>query len=135
MNYAGAEWLKANKVKNLSDFGGRVADLIGYLYQGIYHVDGIERQDWSGADEIELKISGEFSTFDYRNLTVLVLLAHRMAIRVAISPCTPRLLRIRFSQRTREGEVYYRHPTIEEAIQKLNADCYLPTFEEVDHGE
>jgi len=135
MKYAGAEWLKANKVNGLSEFGARVADLIGYLYEGIYHVDGIERQDWSGTDQIELKLAAEFSTFDYRNLTTLVLLAHHMAIRIEIRPCTPRLLRLRFSARTRDGQIYYRHPTIEDAIKDFSAACYLPSFEEDLHAE
>jgi hypothetical protein len=122
--FAGAEWLKANKVKNISPFGERVADLLGYMCQGIYHLDGIEKRDWSSADMIEITYH-EVSTFDYSDLTRLVLLAHRMAIRISIIPAG-RYLKIQFSVRTREGSVYERHPTIEEAIEKFNADCYLP---------
>ncbi len=125
--YAGSDWLKCNKVANLSPFGERVADLLGYWVTGIYHLDGIEKRDWSSCDMIEITVRTELSTFDYRNLTTLVLLAHRMAIRVAIIPAG-RVLKIRFSERQRTGSVFDRHPTIEEAIAEFDSDCYLPNI-------
>ncbi len=130
MEYAGADWLKANGVKNISPFGERVANLIGYLYQGIYHVNGVERKDWANPYHVSLTIRGDLSTFDNSLLTTLVLLAHRMAIRVTISPCTPQLLLLRFDERKREGHMWDRHPTIGQAIANHNEACYIPKFED-----
>ncbi len=58
------------------------------------------------------------STFDFDELTRLVLLAHDRAIRVQVSPVNFRYLQIAIHYRgKRDGSVYERHPTIETALE------------------
>lgn len=57
----------------------------------------------------------DLSTFDTDALTRLVILAHDLAIRVEIRPAMHNV-RVLAHQRTREGSLMHRHPTIEEAI-------------------
>ena len=124
--YAGADWLERQGVV-LSELGRDVADLLGYLYRGLYHVSGIvDRCKWDDNHHISLTCYDDLSTFDFDNLTTLVFLAHRMAIRVEIQSCNFRYLRILFHRRSRDGSITARHPTIQVALEKFEADCYLP---------
>ncbi len=129
--YAGAGWLRdnlkyANPTMQVSEFGARVADLLGFLYMGLYHLDGVEKHDWSQDYRIAVTIGKyDLSTYDNDRLTVLVLLAHRMAIRVAIESASPWRLRLIFSNRRREGKWHERHPDITEALVHFEQECYL----------
>lgn len=62
---------------------------------------------------------GCLSTYDFDDLTRLVLLAHEKCIRVQIEQGGPRRLRIVIWKRSREGSNFERHPTIEQAIEKF----------------
>lgn len=57
------------------------------------------------------------STFDFNDLTRLVLLAHDRCVRVAVEPLNCKYVRIAIWKREREGSMYERHPTIEQAIE------------------
>ena len=59
---------------------------------------------------------GDLSTFDFNKLTELVLMAHDKCVRVGIMPAM-RDLSIVLHKRQREGTIYERHPTIQEAIE------------------
>jgi len=61
-----------------------------------------------------------FATTDYNNLTRLVLMAHRDAIRVEIQSPGPGMLRLAIWKRGREGGITESHPTIEQAIESFN---------------
>lgn len=128
--YAGAEWLERNlKIARpgveISQFGRQVADLLGYAYRGLYHLSGVEKRDWNSEDRITVPIYGDLSTFDFDILTVLVFLAHSMAIRLEVQPAGPRMVRLLFSKRQRDGNIFDRHPTIREALTKFEEECYL----------
>ncbi len=60
---------------------------------------------------------GSLATFDGDDLTRLVLLAHARCIRVQIEQGGPNRLRIAIWKREREGSIFERHPTIEQAIE------------------
>ena len=62
---------------------------------------------------------GSLATFDGADLTRLVLLAHDECIRVQIEQGGPNRLRIEIWKRAREGPMYARHPTIEQAIESI----------------
>jgi len=68
---------------------------------------------------ISCSVHEGISTFDYNQLTRLVIGCHDRAIRLEIRASGPRLLRLGLWQRQRDGSMYERHPTIEEAIK-----CY-----------
>ena len=62
---------------------------------------------------------GGMGTFDPDELTRLVLLAHDKCIRVWIEQGGPNRLRVAIWRRNREGDMYNRHPTIEQALEQF----------------
>lgn len=62
---------------------------------------------------------GDLATFDYNDLTRLVLMAHDKCIRVSVSPLNKSVLQIAIWKRQREGPMAERHPTLEQAIEKF----------------
>jgi hypothetical protein len=124
--FAGAHWLKAAEVE-MSEFGEKVADLLGQLELGIYHIQKEvmhDRVDWSSDYYIEIVLSGSLSTFDNARLTTLVLLCHHAAIRCEIHGAAPNYLRLVFYPRERDDTgsmpIHIRHPSIDKAIKTFN---------------
>lgn len=120
--YSGSEWIERQPYgKAISPLGRRVADLLGDLFLGIYHIDSdVRRVDWSNTHHLKLTTyakGGQFATYDGCLLTRLVILAHDRCLRVEIEPAGPKYLRLTFHGRSRESaEQWGRHPTIEDAI-------------------
>ena len=118
----------AARGKTLSEFGARAADLLGWVYLGIYHIEGAVLSKgavWD--DEYYVRVplwSSGLSTFDGDSLTRLVLAAHAHAIRVDISPCNFQHVELMLHPRVREsnGHSYSWHPTIEQAIESAKKD-------------
>lgn len=59
------------------------------------------------------------ATTDYNNLTRLVLLSHRDAIRAEVQPSGPGMIKICIWKRKREGKLTDSHPTIEQSIESF----------------
>lgn len=106
--YAGADWLKTNlsfakpKAAPVSQLGEIVADILGQLYEGIYHIEDnfIFKVDWSSNRMINITLpdgGGRFATFDASLLTHLVILAQAAKVRIAITAATHGYLRLSFS--------------------------------------
>lgn len=141
MRYEGAGWLrrqwpcyKSVKELEMSDFGELVADILGWLFYGIYHA----QINWSRyapefADpmciEVPIDAGGGYATTDYNELFRLVHIASLTGIRIAIAPCTPRMFKLIFHRRahasttlpwehTKHDRMYYAHPTLDEAAQE-----------------
>ncbi len=126
---AGAEWLYSAGIEP-SPLGAAVANLLDYVYAGIYHLEHPEKIDWKNPHHIIVKTyGGRLATWDFNDLTLLVLACHRMAIRMEIRPKTFRQLEIIFHQRTRDGGMSQRHPAMQEAIDRFNDSCNLPVCE------
>lgn len=90
------------------------------LYYGEHHIPGYKVHEWGDGFCVKHDRGG-LSTFDYNELTRLVLMAHDKCYRVDISPLAPRYLRIAIWKRFgREGGFSSRHPTIEQAIESYN---------------
>lgn len=142
-NYAGAGWLKQNldainkreaakkprKVKGkvrepkpprlLSEFGARVANILGFVYRGIYHIE-TDNTDWGDDSRVEITLHYRLSTYDSYELTELVVLCHDQKIRLELEAGGPRRIKLCFSPRSsRDGDIYDRHPTIEAAIERI----------------
>lgn len=62
---------------------------------------------------------GDLATFDYNELTRLVIMAHDYCYRASISPLSKSTVQIAIWKREREGSMSERHPTLEQAIEKL----------------
>jgi hypothetical protein len=122
--YAGSDWLvkdllHAQPHKKPSEFGLRVADLLGDLYQGLYHLSEktLKLVEWEHLNYVTLCVPDELATFDGDRLTNLVILAHDYHIRVAVSGASNKYLRLTFHNRQRKGGFTERHPEIEEAVR------------------
>jgi hypothetical protein len=124
--FAGADWLRQCG-KDLSPFGAEVADILGQVYAGIYHIDSEvlhKRCDWSHASRIEVVISdshnGGLSTFDFNHLTAMVVLCHDRCVRLTVAGASRNHLRLVFHQRlSRRGSTCERHPTLFEAAKDI----------------
>lgn len=64
---------------------------------------------------------GDLATYDFDQLTRLVLAAHEQAIRVSIMPLNFNTVKIAIWKREREGGMTKRHPTIEQAIESFKS--------------
>lgn len=120
MKYAGAGWVRKSLGVEPSAFGSEVADILGIVWRGIYHLRdaSLQRVDWRAVDMLDLTVPRDLATYDFAELTDLVVLCHDRAIRLSIEPAMSRL-RLRFSRRSRDGAQHERHPTIEQAIERV----------------
>lgn len=124
MKYAGADWVKYHR-PNISEFGSKVADILGQAYKGIYHAQKTvlnKRTEWESDRWIEVVVYGELSTYDGDELTRLVLLCHEQSIRLGVCGAAPGYLRLTFSPRKNDPKapLWDRHPSIEQAIAVHN---------------
>lgn len=126
MKYSGSVWIMAAiKPEKMSDLGTAVADLLGNLFLGIYHLDlnKLHDVDWGNERHIEFALGWKsMSTFDNSLLTHLVLLAHRSVIRVEITPRANNYLTLSFQKREHGIHVpwHKRHPTMQESLNSFN---------------
>ena len=116
--YAGAEWLRRNNVAKMSPLGEQVADLLGDLVCGIYHIDGVEKFDWANPHCIEVPWKhNDLATYDSNQLTRLVFFAHDRCLRVSVTPRSHQSLNLRFWRRERDAvSNFQRHPTVEQSL-------------------
>lgn len=145
MPYAGADWVQSKLLainkqranmpprKNsrshhilgpLSPLGRTVADVLGYVYRGFYHLPGsvLTFTDWTHRHAIRVCVPSGLCTFDGSELTTLVVLCHDMMLRMEIGNGSPFYSRLTFSQReTRDAAEFMRMPTIEEHIASIRA--------------
>lgn len=122
MGYAGADWIELSLKKGTSPLGRNVADLLGDVFKGIYHLQNsaLKKVKWDDDYCIEFTLYGELSTVDFNLLTILVVLAHDRMIRVTIRGVGPGYMRLMFHQRTkRTGSISERYPTIEDHVKQI----------------
>jgi hypothetical protein len=87
------------------------ADVVG----GFHHITGTIKPHGEGIKVSDY--SGRWATFDFDRLTRLVVLAHDRMIRACVEPSGPRMIGVTLWKRhTREGSMFERHPTMEQAI-------------------
>jgi hypothetical protein len=123
--YAGANWIRKDLNVTLSPLGERVADLLGWVFYGIYHLDygALRRANWGNTHYVRLALSCRgWATYDGDQLTRLVIACHDLCIRMEINPCNFHHLELLFHPREREGRTWARHPTMEDAIARARAE-------------
>lgn len=125
--HSGWEWIQDTrkywngKPEPISELGKKVADLLGQVYGGIYHLDSgaLSRVDWTDEHHIEFILSHrDLDTYDGSELTDLVLLCHMMNIHMSIDAASYRRLRLSFQRVTRRGFFRDGHPTLGDAIKR-----------------
>lgn len=103
----------------MSDDQWECYQMLADLYRGFHHITGKLHDSGKGI-RLNTTQVGAFATFDFDILTRAVIMAHDRMIRFEICPSGPGMLGLEFHKRhTREGRMYERHPTIEEAIAKF----------------
>lgn len=95
------------------------AQFLADFYGGWHHVQGKVRDASPTGIRINTRHTSQLATFDFHGLTRLVVMAHDRAIRVQIGPSGPGMIELMFHKRSREGDGWRRHPTIEEAIGRI----------------
>lgn len=120
--YSGSEWLQHQMpTVALSELGVAVADILGEVFRGLYHLDNSslyhDRTDWTNTRVIIVTTSRELATHDGPELTWLVLLCHAHGVRLAIRGASNRYVRLTF---TRGANMYCGTPrTIAQVIAKF----------------
>jgi hypothetical protein len=120
--YAGANWIKTSLHKEMSPLGEKAADFLGDVFRGIYHLSGsshcsLSKVDWTEKHNIEVILySGGWSTWDFSELSRMVVLAHDRCLRLEIAPYSFHYIKLFISQRERTGDISARHPTMEDHI-------------------
>jgi hypothetical protein len=106
----------------MSTLGKRVADLLGQVYCGIYHLDinALMRADWAndGYIQITVRDGHDMATYDDDTLTMLVLGCHLLNVRLRVRASTHGYLKLIFSWVTEPYFSREGHPTIEESLEK-----------------
>lgn len=126
LRYAGSDWLIAsrNAVK-LSPLGIKVADLLGEVYKGLYHIPAslLRKVHWEDEDFISVSVFDGLATWDYDQLTKLVVLGHDIMVRIEIVSCCPGYLKLLMSKRDeRDGSIMTGYPTMEEHIKMIRGE-------------
>lgn len=127
--YAGSDWIKSSLKVDMSPLGVEVADLIGDVWRGVYHLrfGQLKRVNWSDKNCIEINLGEDFATWDFNTLTILVVLSHDRMIRVEMRGISPGFTKMYFTKRKfRTGSTSTRLPTIEEHIQLIRNHYGVP---------
>lgn len=88
------------------------------LYYGEHHIPKHQVLEF-GYGWMVKHDRGDLATWDYNELTRLVLMAHDKCIRVSVNPISKTVIGIAIWKRLREGSMSERHPTLEQAIEKF----------------
>lgn len=106
------------------------AEFLADVYHGFHHIPGDLRP--SGKSAVCLEVDHiSLATFDFNEMTRIVVLSHDKCIRFGVSG--PRMeereyeghtyeapvMTIVASKRQREGQMYQRHPTLEDATAEI----------------
>jgi hypothetical protein len=117
------DWLTGSGYKGeFSELGQRTAVLFERLW-GLHHLHhtSLRKVDWSNDYWIEFVYNHELATYDFDSLTILVVLAHQLMLRVSISGAAPGYVRLQVNKRTTrtEGRISERCPHIGDVVERL----------------
>lgn len=131
MGYAGSDWVAKNYKGTMSPLGITVADLLGDMYQGIYHIASgraFDKVKWSDPDIIVVILpshASQMANHDFNHLTRLVVLTHDRCLRVSIEPHGFRYLRLMFHPRNRGNDICREIPTLEDHVAKIRGKARM----------
>lgn len=114
-------------------------DFFSVVYRGKHHIPSKIRDDGGGVWSVSHYTGGSgLATFDFDELTVMVILAHDRCVRLWIKPGGARALRICIAKRDRRlglEDVALWHPTIEEAVAKFRESRAMEWWRWVRYGK
>jgi len=122
--HSGADWVRSAFPKiTLTPLGATVADLLGDVFSGIYHLDQkqLAKVKWDDPYVVTVLLGHQsLATFDSPYLTWLVVLSHDRMLRMDIRAKTVNMLELMFHQRKdRAGSVSERMPTMEQHLAAI----------------
>jgi hypothetical protein len=99
MRYSGAEWMRRSGFK-LSPLGEVVAEIVGYVWRGIYHLSirDLEASDFADQRFVQVRVPDGLSTWDSPQLAELVALCYQNGLRMEIRPRGRRHLMLGFCE-------------------------------------
>lgn len=110
---------KYNRKPWMSDDQWECWQFVRDLYFGWHHVGG-KVHEWGRGIAFNTTRTSKFATYDFDSLTTAVFMAHERMIRFSIEPSGPGMLKLVLHKRhKREGSMFEKHPTIEEAIARF----------------
>ena len=116
----------------VSDHGAVCAEFASVLYRGLHHFPsgdrGLRKVAWSDADVLRWNHYGELASFDGDELTVMVLMAHDLGLRLTVNPVNMRYLEIALSKcdAERHFATFHAHPTMESVLSSWREHHPLP---------
>jgi hypothetical protein len=111
------EWFKKYRSDWMTDDQWLCHLFLSQLFLGFHHVGGTPKAHGSGI-QINLR-EHRLATFDYDYLTKAVIMAHNWCVRFSIEGSGPGMIKlVLFKRGQRDGNMWHRHPTIDEAIKK-----------------
>lgn len=124
----GRESILSNKLE-ANEFGLLVADILGQVWRGIYHLPcNLSKVHWNRG-WVEINLTEGMATFDSAKLTELIVLCYDNMIRLEIVPCHIRILKLYFHKRkTRTGSLCERLPELEDHIKDIREGLSLKEF-------
>ena len=112
----------------VSPFGALCAEFAARLYGGMHHFPmydrGIKRVDWANTHHLSWTHYGEMGSVDGSDLTVAVLLAHDLGLRLTLRAVAPGYMRLALGIRDVDNcfSGFGRHPTVEERVAEWRED-------------
>jgi len=102
MNYAGSDWIARSLKMEMSPLGVKAADFLGELYRGIYHLNrtSLQKANWDCPHHVRMVLYGDMSTYDFNDLTTMVVLSHDMMLRVNLRGIAPGYMEMLIHERT-----------------------------------
>ena len=106
--------------KPTPEFIAKVDQVVDFVFGGFHHVD---KPTLETGTFFTCRPYSELATWDYSQLTKLVVVAHELCVRAAIRPASGRVLKVCLSPRAPLSEVENKmvlgHPTLAEHLEKL----------------
>lgn len=109
-----------NDVLELS-FEARAERVLAATFGGFHNVPGKIKRSPAPYPFWELNVFQSLSTYDFSNLTALVLAAHKYCVRVDVGPGMRRLKILLHPRHSRDGYMTQRHPTIQQALEQFKS--------------
>ena len=115
-----AEWMERATKRTLTPFQKRVVTILGIVGSGIYNAPiNPSKINWDWGKGVSVVWKRDLCTWDFNNLTLLVVLCHEARIRLEVDTAGPVGIRLSFWQRKSEGGISERHPSIDEAVESF----------------
>lgn len=127
--FSGADWIE-KQGHTLSDLGRRVANLLGDMYAGIYHLESdLKHAYWGSNEQLVIDLDClSMTNYDPDKLTRLVVLSHYYLLRVKIIPTNGNnLFRLVFTPREPSNTASTGMPNFQTHVDAI----YRSTFDNV----